>query len=252
MGNRDKSAAYKSREQRRELAQARETRLMLKFIYIVCVAVLAIVAVLTIRKNGVNTVNFLSIQLPIVVSCALLTLAAAINLIIRKIKKTDESEYVISSVSLFAISLCALALFASYSYIGIEYDAGRIISIIVIALLYFIYNIYDALFFTMSAQCALGVLTSSVLSKTSLGLALRSTGAIVAILLCTVGAFILIKVLDGRSSALTRNYKFYVMSAIVIAGILLSLFIPAIIAYALFGILAVYVVNAVISTIEMM
>ncbi|MBO7148594.1 MAG: hypothetical protein J6V93_01935 [Clostridia bacterium] len=252
MKSNDRSVMYKDREKKRAAAQEKETRLMYKFICIVCLATLGIIAVMKIRENGVNTVNFLNAQLPIVIGCAVLTLAAAVNLIIHKVKKINENERVITSVSLFAAALGALLLFASYSFIDIGYDRARIIAIIVVALLYFVYHIYDALFFTTSVQCALGVLAVSVLAKTSLHIALRVAGSVAVIALCTLGAVLLARALAGKDSSVVKNYKFYIMSAIVIAGVLLSLAIPAISSYALFAILAVYVVNAVISTIELM
>lgn len=252
MKSNDRSVMYKDREKRRAAAQAREMRLMYKFIYIVCVATLAVIAVMKIRENGVNTVNFLNAQLPIVIGCAVLTLAAAVNLVIHKVRKINEEKRVVTSLSLLAIALGALLLFASYSFIDIGYDAARIVAIIAVALLYFVYHIYDTLFFTTSIQCALGVLAVSVLAKTSLHIALRVAGSVAVIVLCTLGAFLLARALANKDNSVVKNYKFYIMSAIVIAGVLLSLAIPAISSYALFAILAVYVVNAVISTIELM
>ncbi|MBQ7820820.1 MAG: hypothetical protein IJ391_00865 [Clostridia bacterium] len=253
MKNNDRSAAYKEREQRRAAAQAREMNLMYKFIYITCAAILGVLAVLTIKKNGDFTVAFLTkAQMPIVVVCAVLTLAAAVYFVIQRKKGADEDSRVVTSTSLLAIAFGALVLFLSYSFIGLEYDTARIISLIVLAVLYFVYHIYNSVFFTVSVQCALGVLAVGVLSKTSVPTGLRAVGAVAAVVLCTVGAYILLRLISGKNASAVKDYKFYIMAAIVIAGVLLSLIIPAITTYAIFAILAVYVVNAVISTIEMM
>ena len=246
-------STYKEREQRRVAARERETLLMYKFMFVVCAAVLGIISVVTIRKTGRLTVGFyLHAQMPIVIVCAVLTLAAAVYIDIKKKNKADESGRVVTSTGLLAVAASALALFASYSFIDVEYDTARIIALIVLAALYFVYHIYNSVFFTVSMQCAVAALAIALLSRSSVSFGLRAAVAVVAVVLCSAGAYLLLKLLSKKGKAAVKDYKPYVMAAITAAGVLLSLFIPAINVYAIFAVLAVYVVIAVISTIEMM
>lgn len=246
-----KIANFKEREARRQKARAKETLLMYKFLYVTLVALLGVIGVLVIRNNGMTTVNFLvNVQPPLTIVFALLTVVALAGFIICKAKKLDEQERVITSTSLLAIAFIAFALTFSYKYIDVYYDTWRIIALLVLAALYFVYHIYDSFFFAMSSQCALGVLAVNLLAKTSLPMPVRITAAVVTIALCTIGAYMLLDEADKKAA--TKDYKFIIMTAALIACTLLSLFIPAIIPYAIFALLAVYIVISVISTIELM
>ncbi len=246
-----KVISSKERELRRQRARAKETLLMYKFLFVTVAMLIGIAAVLTIRNNGAVTLSFLThAQLPLVIVFAILTVAAAIWFVISKRKKLDESNRVITSTSMLAVAFSAFALMLSYSYVDMAYDTARIIALIVLAALYFVYHIYDAVFFTVSSQCALGVLALGILSKATLSTGIRIAVAVLVIAVCSVGAYLLHRFL-AKGEAL-KSYKFYLMTAIIIAGALLSLFIPAISSYAVFALLAVYVIIAVISTIELM
>lgn len=244
---------YKEREQRRVAARERENLLMYKFLLTVCAMVLGIISVVTIRKTGKLTMEFyLHAQLPIVIVCAVLTIAAAVYFVIKKKNRADESGRVVTSTGLLAVAASALALFVSYSFIDVEYDTARIIALIVLTALYFVYHIYNSVFFTVSMQCATAALAVSLLSKNSVAFGLRAAVAVCAVILSSAGAYVLLKFLAKNGRTAVKDYKPYVMAAIVVAGVLLSLLIPSITVYAIFAILAVYVVIAVISTIEMM
>ncbi len=251
MKNGKKIANFKEIEARREKAVAKETLLMYKFLYVTLVALIGIIGVLVIRNNGMATVNFLvNVQMPLTIVFAVLTVLALIGFVICRRKNTDEQSRVVTSTSLLAIAFIALVLTFSYKYVDVYYDTWRIIALIVIAALYFVYHIYDSLFFAMSVQCALGVLAVNLLAKTSLPMAFRVVIGVVTIILCTVGAYLLLSKEDKKAAI--KDYKFIIMTAVLIACTLLSLFVPAIISYAIFALLAVYIVISVISTIELM
>ena len=246
-----KITSFKEREAKRQNAIAKETLLMYKFVYVTVAALLGIIGILAVRNNGMATVNFLlNIQLPLTVVFALLTIIAFVGFVICKTKKIDEHERVITSTSLVAITFIAFVLTFSYKYIDVYYDTWRIIALLALAALYFVYHIYDSLFFAISSQCAACVLAVNLLAKTTLPMYLRVIVAVIAIVLCTIGAYLLIDKADKKS--IVKDYKFIIMTALVIACSFLALFIPAIISYAIFALLAVYIVISVISTIELM
>ncbi len=244
-----KVVSVKERELRRKEAQARETLLMYKFLFAAIAMIAGIMAVMTIRRNGAVTVGFLlNVQLPLTIVLGVLTIAAIVYHIMKR--NSDESMRVITSTSLVAVSFAAFCLCASYGYIDVLYDTWRIVAIIALAVLYFVYHIYDTVFFVVSAQCATGLFAVNLLSKASLPDALRIVVGIFAIAACVIGAYLLLKAMNNTS--LIKDYKLVIMSAIIIAGVLLSLFIPMITSYAIFALLAVYVIIAVICTIELM
>ena len=245
-----KAISLEERELKRKKIQSKETLLMYKFLLVTLAMILGISAVLVIRNNGLITMNFLLyVQKPLIVLFGVLSIASLVYFIINRTKGVDESQRIITSVSLFAFMLAALTLMLSYS-INTGYDTWRIISIIVVTALYFVYHIYDHVFFIVSSQCAIGLLAISILSKMS---AISSPGIVIAVLTivaCSVIAYFALRFLSGQADA--ADYKFYIMTAIIVAGTVLSLFIPAITSYAIFALLAGYVVLAVISTIELM
>ena len=244
-----KAVSLKERELRRKNAQARETLLMYKFLFAAVAMIVGIMAVMTIRKNGANTVGFLlNVQFPLTIVLGVLTVAAIVYYIIKR--NSDESMRVVTSTSLVAVSFAAFCLSASYGYIDVLYDTWRIVAIIALAALYFVYHIYDTVFFVVSMQCAVGLLAVNVLSKASLSDAIRIVVGILTIAVCVIGAYLVLRAMNNTS--LIKDYKLVIMSAIIIAGVLLSLFIPMITSYAIFSLLAVYVIIAVISTIELM
>lgn len=226
---------------------------MLKSVFVLVMLIVGVVAVLTVRRNGINTMNFyLYVRIPAAIVSALFAVGSAVWHFVNKKSGKDESERVVTTTSLTAIfAICALTL-VSYGFVGIDYDTMRIVALIVLAVLYFVYHVYDRVFFTISLQCAVAAFVVEILKNDSLATSLRAVVAIAALLACTLGAYAYLRCANGKSSDGVGGIKLYVMSAVTIAGILLSFFIPALTLYALFALLAVYVVLAVIFTIEMM
>ena len=107
-------------------------------------------------------------------------------------------------------------------------------------------------FFVASAQLALGLIAISFCSDIAHSYSSKIIVAVAAILVAVVGGIVAFKLISVRRGDSDGQVKLYIMSAIVIAAVLLSLFVTGISTYATFTLIAAYLVIAVISTIEMM
>ena len=238
---------------RREARGARETVMMYRYFIVTGLMILGIMSVNFLRGGllGYQTLKYG--LTPAIIVFALLTFFAVWFYTYTRKKGKDESTRVLTSTMLLVSSLVSLAHVASYKIdMGGEYANVRIIAIVAIAVLYFIYNIYETAFFVASAQLALGLIAISFCSDIAHSYSSKIIVAVAAILVAVVGGIVAFKLISARRGDSDGQVKLYIMSAIDIAAVLLSLFVTGISTYATFTLIAAYLVIAVISTIEMM
>lgn len=248
-----KKTTYNERQQKRDDAQKHEDIVMVRCLLALAAVIVGVAAVLFIRDNGINTMNFyLYVKFPLEVLTALMTLGSAGYIFSCIQKRTDESNRFVTGAGLAVFSLTALLMTCSYGIVGLEYDAVRIVALIVLLVLYFIFNVYDRLFFTVSAQCAFAIFALYMLSKIGSSGMIRASVAAVIVAASILGAYTALRVFASKHEVSAKDKKFLIMSAVIAAAAIVSLVVPGAAMYAIFAVLAVYVVIAVISTIEMM
>lgn len=248
-----KKTTYNERQQKRDDAQRHEDVVMVRCLLALAAVIVGVAAVLMIRDNGINTMNFyLYAKFPLEILTALMTLGSVGYIFSNVQKGIDESSRFVTGAGAAVFSLAAFLITCSYSVVGLEYDAVRIVVLIALLVLYFIFNIYDRLFFTVSAQCAFAVFALYMLSKIAVSSMLRIPAAAAVVVVSVIGAYAVLRVFASKHGLSARDKKFLIMSAVIAAAAIVSLVVPGAAMYAIFAVLAVYVVIAVISTIEMM
>ncbi len=238
---------------RREARGARETVMMYRYFIVMGLMILGIMSVNFLR-GGLAGYQALKYGLtPAIIVFALLTLFSAWYFIRTHKSGKDESTRALTSTMLLVSSLVSLVYFLSYKIdMGGEYSNVRIIAIVAIAVLYFIYNIYETAFFVASAQLAIGIVAIGFCSDIAHTMNVRIIAAAALLVVAVVGGIVAFRLVSGKKGDIDGQLKLYIMSAIVIAAVLLSLFVTGISTYATFTLVAAYLVIAVISTIEMM
>ncbi len=238
---------------RKEARGLRETVMMYRYFIVTGLMILGIMSVNFLR-GGLAGYQTLKYGLtPAIIVFALLTLFSAWLFIRARKSGKDESTKAFTSAMLLVTSLVSLVYFLSYKIdMGGEYANVRIIAMVAIAVLYFIYNIYETAFFVASAQLAIALAAISFCSDITHSANVRIVAAAVLLLVAVVGGIVAFRLIGGKKGDTDGQLKLYIMSAIVIAAVLLSLFVTGISTYATFTLVAAYLVIAVISTIEMM
>ncbi len=232
---------------------ARETTMMYRYFIAVGLMILGIISVNFLR-GGIAGYQAIKYGLtPTIIVFALVLVFAVINFVRQRKAGRDESTSAVTSSMFLLFSIISLVYFISYKLdFGGQFADERIITIVALTVLYFIYNIYEAAFFVASAQLAIGLAAIDFCSNISHSQSLRMIAAAVAIVVAVAGGIVTFKLLTRKNGENHGQIKLYIMSAIVIAAVLLSLFVTGISTYAIFTLVAAYLVIAVISTIEMM
>ena len=231
----------------------RETMMMFRYFIAVGLMILGIVSV-NFFRGGIAGYQTLKYGLtPIIVAFALVFVFAVINFIRQRKAGKDESTNVVTSSMFLLFSIISLVYFISYKIdFGGQFADERIIAIVALTVLYFIYNIYNTAFFVASVQLVIGLAAIDFCSNVSHVQSFRIAAAAASIVIAVAGGIVAFKLLTRKSGDNSGQVKLYIMSAIVIAAVLLSLFVTGISTYAIFALVAAYLVIAVISTIEMM
>jgi hypothetical protein len=242
----------KERIQKIKEQQEHEMFLMFKYLFATVVMIVGIMAVLTIRK-GMMAANFYeNAKLPLEIVFGALSAIFAVLCIILKSKKVDQRKRVINTFDLFAVSLSGFLLFFSYGFIDLEYDSGRIIAIIVLTVLYFIYTTGNKVLFTVSAQSAASILGATLLQIFNVSLAVKISLFVFFVLVCSVGAWVYyIGAVRNEKNGKKGQKRLIVNTVFALACLIVSLAVPAAVTYAIYGILAVYLAIIVIPAIEM-
>ena len=232
---------------------AHETTMMYRYFVALGLMILGIISVNFLR-GGIAGYQAIKYGLtPTIIVFALIFVFAVVNFVRQRKAGRDESTSIVTSSMFLMFSIISLVYFISYKIdFGGQFADERIIAIVALTVLYFIYNIYRTDFFVASAQFAIGLAAINFCSKISYAQSLRIAVAVAAIVVAVVGGIVAFKLLAQKSGDNSGQIKLYVMSAIVIAAVLLSLFVTGISTYAIFALVAAYLVIAVISTIEMM
>ena len=252
MGNTNRS--NKEIMARKEARSARETVAMYRYFVVTGLMILGIISVNFLCHGGVAGYQALKYGLtPAIIVFALLSAFSVWYYIRQRKNGADESKKALTSTMLLVSSFVSLVYLASYIIdMGGELADERIIGIVAAAVLYFIYNIYETSFFVASAQLAIGIAAIDFCSNVAYSQTVRTVAAVAAIVVAVAGGIVSFKLLSRKSGNTDGQVKLYIMSAIVIAAVLLSLFVTGISTYATFTLVAAYLVIAVISTIEMM
>ncbi len=251
MGNTKRS--NKNAIERKVTRVARETTMMYRYFVALGLMILGIVSVNFLR-GGIAGYQAIKYGLtPTIIVFALVFVFAVVNFVRQRKAGKDESTSAVTSSMFLMFSLISLVYFISYKLdFGGQFADERIITIVALTVLYFIYNIYKTAFFVASAQLAIGLAAIDFCSNVSHAQSLRIAAAVAAIVVAVAGGIAAFKILNRKSGDNSGQIKLYIMSAIVIAAVLLSLFVTGISTYAIFALVAAYLVIAVISTIEMM
>lgn len=233
--------------------EEREMFLMFRYLFATVAMIIGIMVVLSIRKQGVTTLAFYEhAKLPLEIVFGSLSILFAMVHVIMKAKNIDESKRMISSFDLLAVSLLGFLLFFSYGHIGVEHDSGRIVSIIVLTVLFFIYHTHNTVLFTVSAQSAFAVLSVALLGIFSGSVVIKTVIFSVAVLMSCVGVwFLYIFVSKQNKDSELKKTKLTVNTVLILIGLVVSFVLPGIANYVVYGILALYLAIAVIPAIEM-
>ena len=238
---------------KREARKALETVMMCRYFIVTGLMILGIMSVNFLRGGEAGYKALKYGLTPAIIVFALLSAFSVWFFAYTRKSGKDESSRVLTSTMLLVSSIVSLLYFVSYKLdMGGMYANARIAVIIALAVLYFIYNIYEISFFIVSAQSAIGLLAINFCSDIAYSQNLRIIAAAVAIVVAVAGGIVAFKLISKRSGETDGKLKLYVMSAIVIAAVALSLFVSGISSYAAFTLVAAFLVIAVISTIEMM
>lgn len=242
----------KERMQRIKEHQEHEMFLMFKYLFATIAMIIGITAVLTIRKGMMAVGFYANAKLPLEITFAALSVVFAALCIILKYKKVDQTKRIINTFDLFAVSFSGFLLFFSYGFIDLEYDSGRIIAIIILTVLYFIYTTGNKLLFTVSAQSALSILGAFLLQMFNESLLAKITLLGVFVIVCSVGSWIYyISAVKNEKSSKKGLKRLIVNTAVALACLIVSFFIPTAVTYVIYGILAVYLAIIVIPAIEL-
>ncbi len=250
LGNKDlkKKKELKAAELRHE--DVKLYRLMVEFI----LAIVLVSAVITAGSG--NEIFIIGTVLPILnIVTAFIFAATAINFVVVKRRGTDETDKIITSAGLFGN---AAVLFLSGAHYYLFMDAKQLsFSLVIIALLYFVYSIYEESFFDFSVFAAIGFLA---LSHSMLDVSIFSyfarllvKGALVLAFIVPVFTLIraIIKTAKGKTTA--KYLACTILAAlIIVAGAVFVLVYPSAVIYTYFALLAVYLATTVVYTVKMM
>lgn len=242
-------AKKEAKKERLRLEDVKFYRLMVEFI----LAVFLIYAVVQVGNNLIFVANKAA---PVLIAVTgVLFAASAVYAVIVKRRGIDEKYSVITSAGLFGN---AAVLFFSAAHIRLFMKPDvLLLSLILVALLYFVYSIYNNNFFVYSLITASGfialchsTLTSSVFSP--LATLLVDIAWVLAIVIpaaAVVYAFLRL----ARGKATKKVACSVIVSAFVLLlGAVLALVYPVGVIYAEFALLAVYLVIAVSYTVKLM
>lgn len=236
--------------------------MMLAFV----VAVVAVVALLMIGNGGARERTFVYSVLPIarIVSVVLLAGTAAWFCVCR-VKKRDESQRVITSTFVFIVALVLCLSMLLYTVIGVTLIIAAVIAVTIAAFVKYFYarDFYWLTILTaVQAACVVGaraaagqVIWKTIASSVCIGLSFIIP-VVVIIFFCIV------KKNDGNFKFKGKDHKilkpgylaspFFITAGLTLVGAVTAIAAPAIAIYAVFALLAAYLVFAIIYTVRMM
>ncbi|MDD6799722.1 MAG: hypothetical protein PUE85_04815 [Firmicutes bacterium] len=240
-------------------------RLMLLFV----AAIVAVVALLAIKKNGMFAMaSFIMNVLPwaILISGLLLAGAAAL-FIYRRVKHIDDSMKVFSSGVLLFVAAMLFLLFSTYEFVNRTSDgfSVTIAAIIIVTALCFIFSFYSRDFFRYSLFTAVGA-ALLYYSRGSVDFASGASRAVVTVLAALLAAAVIVFMLVLRSNGgkislggktitvMARNHKYYpffIGAGSLLCALAFSAICSSLSIYALFAFAAVYLIIAIIYTVRM-
>ncbi len=175
--------------------------------------------------------------------------------------KREKDERFVTFASSYLL-LIAVSLFCIVALFGSVLARDLLALVIIGAVLFFIYNIYEREFFWYSLYTAVGYLIFDIKFSPSLSVTqIIVSAAAVLFALAVVLAVVMAKqkrgklVLFGKTVGTVSEkgiYAFIINSAIIIAATVLALFIAGISAYSIMVLFVSYMIFAVIYTLKMM
>ncbi len=225
-------------------------RLIIQFI----LAIVLISAVVSAGRG--NEIFIIGTVLPVLnIVTAFIFAAAAINFVVVKRRGIDESEKIVTSAGLFGN---AAVLFLSGAHYYLFMDAKQLsFSLVIIALLYFVYSIYDTRFFDFSLFAAIGflALSHSTLSTGIVGTLAKLLINASLVLAFAVPVFTIIRAIvrKAKGKLTSKCLVCTVLFALItVVGAVLVLVYPSAVIYTFFALLIVYLATTVVYTVKMM
>ncbi len=217
------------------------------------VLVLVVIAVMSLKGSYISTeLVFYNYVRPVLLPIfALATAAAAALWIVRRQKKVNEKNMVLSASLMTCISGELLLVVLLYPYLS---TTRLLVSLLGCALLFFIYYLYPRSFFGYSVCTVLGALALSSFRMGGgvLGLVLPTALAAVMLVLLAVMLFAPASRLS-RSLGADEDEKLplIVTAALLLAGIVVGFVMPSLIFYAVVLLAASFLVFAIVHTLRM-
>lgn len=258
---------FKEKSGKKLATEKRDDFLSNRIMLLLIALTVIIVTLLLLRKNNNNFEAGFIIGplLGFRIGTGVLFAAAAVNFIIKKNAKTDESFKYFNSAFLLGISVVLFVLMLAFPYV---LTIGTVIGLIGALLLYFLYCFYQRDFFVYASLTCVGSLliyfSSLGITAGTLKSIVKVAGKWLAVILPAlfIIALLLLKksdgsvVIGGKTVKLMRPgynyYPFFVCSAITLAGSALTIIIGAAMIYAQIALFAAFIVIAIIYTIKMM
>jgi hypothetical protein len=248
-------------------SQEQEELIVNRLMGLFIAATLLVVGFLLLKKNETLAyVKMLNTVLPFVqIGFGILTLAAVVYFIIKKVKHKDESTKTFSSPIILALSVFLFAI--SLLYRSFEINT-HIIIVIVVTAFCFIYAFYPRSFFYLSLVAAIGGIgiycaRYGVPSLLSAKMAIVALFRVLSFALPVAVAILFFLARRGAGGKKTRGNKFPVLgdgynnpvfiigAALLLAGAVTVTFIPNLVFYTLVVYFGAYLVSAIICTVKM-
>jgi len=252
----------KQKADKKLAAQNKSDLILYKLMISFLIAVVGITGMLTVGKSLRSEAFFRTNILPalLIVSGAAMV-AAIVFFALQRSRHIDESAKIITSANILGT---AIAFFGSLLYYEVSFDAAQVVILMICAVvLYFVFNIYRKDFFLCSIAAAAGInlirmatTSMSTIFGSLISIAAKVFGILIPIVLIVFvvflhtnkGIFMKKKLIDKGD----HIYPTILVSAISLAGTILTVVAPAIAIYSIIVLLVAYLAIAVAYTIRMM
>lgn len=237
-------------------------RMMLMFL----LATVAIFSLLYVKKSATRETFFMLDLCPILsIVFGVLLIAALVWFIYSRSKAIDESNRIFTSSNVLGMVTTLFVLFLSYKYIM----SYAIVALAIVAALYLIHCLFKKDFFYFSVLCAMGFVffysyrDISVLNAGMLGIVYLIIRILAFVI--PIAVLVLLLILKKNKGVLNigkkaiqvmySDYKYYPLVAVsvfIMAACVFLMFFSTFVLYAVCAMIALFVVIAVISALEMM
>ncbi len=237
------------KEAERAVEDIKLYRLMIEF----GLAVLLIFLTMFGKNNGLALMP--TLMRGLVCGSGILFAASAVYFTVGKKKDAGKNLKIVTRTGLFGN---AAVLFLSCFSFYLFWDAEMItVSVIAALVLYFVYNIYGGAYFAYSLVAGIGFVALETAGKLGTTMTTLSTmvakGAVAAAFIVPAAAIVLAIVYTASKKLSAKGLVGVILSsAIVLCGAVFTVVNPAYVIYAVFALIAFYLISTVAYTVKKM